>query len=393
MKSVLLLTFLVAVVAGEVFFKETFDNDWASRWVQSKSRSDYGKFVHTAGKWYGDAEADKGIQTSQDARFYSISSKIEKPFSNKDKTLVVQFSVKHEQEIDCGGGYIKISPKEADQDLFNGDSPYNIMFGPDICGSTKRVHAILHYKGTNHLIKKTINPETDQLSHVYTFVIKPDQTYSILIDHFEKEKGNLIDDWDFLPPRTIKDPSVSKPSDWEDREKIPDPEDKKPSHWDSEHEFIPEPGAKKPEDWDDEMDGEWEAPQVPNPAHRGKWRARMIDNPKYKGKWVHPEIDNPEFKADNHIYSFSSHALVAFDVWQVKSGTIFDNVIITDSLKEAKEFYSKTNGATKEGERKMKESGGKTSDDDDEDDGEEEEEHDKEDGDNDDDDGDDHDEL
>lgn len=73
----------------------------------SKHKDDYGKWKLTAGKFYGDAEVNKGIQTSQDARFYSVSSKFNK-FSNEGKTLVVQFSVKHEQNIDCGGGYIKV---------------------------------------------------------------------------------------------------------------------------------------------------------------------------------------------------------------------------------------------------------------------------------------------
>lgn len=31
-----------------------------SRWVESKHKSDYGKFKLTAGKFYGDAEKDKG---------------------------------------------------------------------------------------------------------------------------------------------------------------------------------------------------------------------------------------------------------------------------------------------------------------------------------------------
>ena len=48
-----------------------------------------------------------GIQTSQDARFYAASASFDK-FSNADKTLVVQFTVKHEQKIDCGGGYVKV---------------------------------------------------------------------------------------------------------------------------------------------------------------------------------------------------------------------------------------------------------------------------------------------
>lgn len=71
----------------------------------------------------------KGIQTSQDAKFYGISSKLEKPFSNEGKPLVIQFTVKHEQNIDCGGGYIKLYPKDLDQKKLHGDSPYFVMFG------------------------------------------------------------------------------------------------------------------------------------------------------------------------------------------------------------------------------------------------------------------------
>jgi calreticulin len=63
---------------------------------------------------------------------------------------------------------------------FGGDTPYSIMFGPDICGfATKKVHVIFTYKGTNYLIKKDIKAETDQLTHVYTLVVKPDNTYKV----------------------------------------------------------------------------------------------------------------------------------------------------------------------------------------------------------------------
>ena len=87
----------------------------------------------------------------------------------------------------------------------------SIMFGPDICGySTKKVHAILTYNGTNHLIKKDVPCETDQLTHVYTFVLRPDATYTILIDNVEKQSGSLYSDWDLLPPKKIKDPDAQK---------------------------------------------------------------------------------------------------------------------------------------------------------------------------------------
>jgi calreticulin len=76
-------------------------------------------------------------------------------FWYRDKPLVIQFTVKHEQNIDCGGGYVKLFDCKLNQADMHGDSPYNVMFGPDICGpGTKKVHVIFSHKGKNHLIKK-----------------------------------------------------------------------------------------------------------------------------------------------------------------------------------------------------------------------------------------------
>jgi len=356
MSSLFKVAFVAAAASSafaKVYFQETFDKSWESRWIQSKSKGDFGKLKLSHGKFYGDAEKDLGIQTSQDARFYAISSEFP-TFSNKGKDLVVQFSVKHEQNIDCGGGYIKLLPKFKLED-FHGETPYNIMFGPDICGSSKKVHVILTYKGKNWLIKKEIKPESDILTHVYTLVIKPDQTYQVLIDLKEVASGKIEEDWEMLGAKKIKDPEAKKPEDWDDRARIEDPNDTKPADWDNEPEFIKDPEAKKPEDWDDDMDGEWEAPQIPNPEFKGPWSPKMIDNPNYKGVWIHPEIDNPEYKHDSEIYAFADNSAVGFDLWQVKSGTIFDNILIADSIEDAKKFYEETTKSTIEGEKKMKE--------------------------------------
>ena len=70
----------------------------------------------------------KGLQTTQNSRFYAISARF-KPFSNKGKTLIIQYTVKHEQKMDCGGGYIKLFPADVDQKNLNGKSQYYIMFG------------------------------------------------------------------------------------------------------------------------------------------------------------------------------------------------------------------------------------------------------------------------
>jgi len=224
------------------------------------------------------------------------------------------------------------------------------MFGPDICGSRK-VHVIINYKGENKLIKETILPESDVDTHVYTLIITPDNTYKVLIDQKESKSGKLEDHWDLLPAKQIKDPNASKPSDWDDRAKIEDPTDTKPADWDNEVQFIADPEAQKPEDWDDELDGEWEAPQITNPKWKGEWTPKKIDNPNYKGVWVHPLIDNPEYVYDPEIYAFKDIGVVGFDLWQVKSGSIFDNIIVTNSVAEATEFYEETTGATLEGEK------------------------------------------
>ncbi|XP_013397065.1 calreticulin-like [Lingula anatina] len=356
MKTLLCLAALFCAALSEptIYFEERFGDGWEKRWVESTHKgAEQGKFVHSAGKFYGDAELDKGIQTSQDARFYGLSAAFDK-FSNEGKTLVIQFTVKHEQNIDCGGGYVKVFPSTLDQGDMHGDSPYNIMFGPDICGpGTKKVHVIFNYKDKNLLVNKDIRCKDDVMTHLYTLIVRPDNTYEVKIDNEKVESGKLEDDWNFLPPKKIKDPEAKKPDDWDEREKIDDPDDTKPEDWDK-PEHIPDPDAKKPEDWDDEMDGEWEPPMIDNPDYKGEWKPKQIDNPDYKGKWVHPEIDNPEYTPDENLYKYDDIGAIGFDLWQVKSGTIFDNILITDDEDHAKKVGDELWGVTKEAEKKMK---------------------------------------
>ncbi|NXJ15673.1 CALR protein, partial [Odontophorus gujanensis] len=183
------------------------------------------------------------------------------------------------------------------------------LTGPDICGpGTKKVHVIFNYKGKNVLINKDIRCKDDEFTHLYTLIVRPDNTYEVKIDNSKVESGSLEDDWDFLPPKKIKDPEAKKPDDWDERAKIDDPEDSKPE---------------------------------------GEWRPRQIDNPDYKGKWVHPEIDNPEYTPDPDLYAYDSFGVIGLDLWQVKAGTIFDTFLITDDEKFAEEFGNETWGATK----------------------------------------------
>jgi len=345
--------FLVfALASAEIYFQEEFGEGWEDRWVQSESSDEYGKFVASAGKFFDDEARDTGLQTSEDARFYSMSASFPK-FSNAGKDLVVQYSVKHEQKIDCGGGYLKLGSSTVNQKQFNGDTEYNYMFGPDICGATKRTHFIINYKGDNVLRTNDARCESDELTHLYTLHVKPDNSYEILIDQKSIAEGTLEDDFKLLAPKQSEDPDMSKPKDWVDEPMMADPEDVKPAGYDDIPEFIVDPAASLPDGWDEEEDGEWEAPVIPNPEFQGEWSPKMIDNPDYKGPWVHPLIDNPDYKADDSLYSFSDFGVVGIDIWQVKSGTVFDNIIITDSMAEAEAFAASTWGKQKGPEKKL----------------------------------------
>jgi len=365
MKISLLAVAAIAAVptAAEILLKEQFnDESWKTKWTVPtgwKSKSDLGEWVHTAGKWHGSAD-DKGIQTSEDARFYGLSTKMDKPFNSSDgKDIVIQYSVKHEQDIDCGGAYIKLLPGGDNFDAvnFGGDSPYGIMFGPDICGSTKRTHVILHSekKNDNLLISKDVSCEKDSLSHLYTLVVRPDNTLEVFVDNKSVRSGKLEDEFEFLDAKMINDPNESKPADWVDEKKIPDPAVTKPEGYDDIAEEVVDPDASKPDDWDDEDDGEWEPPMIDNPDYKGPWTPTMIDNPDYEGAWVHPQIDNPDYEYDEKMYAVCPDGCthVGFELWQVKAGTIFNDIIVTDSLEEAQKFAEETFFKMKDGEKAM----------------------------------------
>ncbi|KAI6684347.1 hypothetical protein NL676_030260 [Syzygium grande] len=289
----LLCSSLARVALSEIIFEERFLDGWKSRWVVSdwkKSEGKAGTFKHTAGKWPGDHD-DKGVQTTKDATHSAMSAKLPE-FSNKDRTLVLQYSIKFEQDIEYGGGYIKLLSGFVNQKKFGGDTPYSLM---------------------------------------------PDATYSILVDNRERDSGSMYTDWDILPPRKIKDVKAKKPADWDDREYIEDPNEVKPEGYDSIPAEIPDPKAKEPDNWDEEQDGLWKPPKVPNPAFKGPWKRKKIKNPNYKGKWKIPWIDNPEFEDDPDLYVMKPIKYVGIEVWQVKAGSIFDNILICDDPEYAKQ--------------------------------------------------------
>ncbi|XP_060035036.1 calmegin isoform X3 [Erinaceus europaeus] len=372
---------------GEVYFTETFDSGKLVGWVLSKAQKDEADAEISIydGRWEIEelkenaVPGDRGLVLKSRAKHHAVAAVLAKPFIFAEKPLVVQYEVNFQDGIDCGGAYIKLLADTDDLNLenFYDKTSYTIMFGPDKCGEDYKLHFIFRHKHpkTGVFEEKHAKPPdvdlkkffTDRKTHLYTLVLSPDDTFQVLIDQIVVNKGSLLEDVipPINPPKEIEDPSDQKPSDWDDRAKIPDISAVKPEDWDEsqpaqiadtsvgkpegwlddEPRFIPDPEAEKPDDWNEDMDGEWEAPRISNPACHvgcGPWSPPMVDNPKYKGIWRPPMIDNPGYQGvwsprkipnpdyfeDNHPFLLTPFRAIGLELWSMTSDIYFDNFII-----------------------------------------------------------------
>ncbi|XPS93699.1 hypothetical protein M3J09_003042 [Ascochyta lentis] len=382
-------------------FLEQFTDDWESRWKPSHAKKDVKADDEEwayVGTWSVEeptvlkgVEGDKGLVVKDKAAHHAISAKFPKAVDNKDNTLVVQYEVKLQNGLECGGAYLKLLQDNAalHADEFSNASPYVIMFGPDKCGATNKVHFIFKHKNpkTGEYEEKHLkNPPMARIvktSTLYTLIVKPDQSFEIKIDGKSTRNGTLLEDFtpSVNPEAEIDDAEDKKPEDWVDEARIADPEATKPEDWDEDAPFeivdetaekpedwledepttIPDPEAQKPEDWDDEEDGDWVAPTVPNPkcdevsgcgkweppmiknpAYKGKWTAPFIDNPLYKGVWAPRKIANPNYYEDKTPANFEPIGAVGIELWSMQNDILFDNIYIGHSVEDAKKLEEET---------------------------------------------------
>ncbi|KAH7816196.1 putative Calreticulin [Monocercomonoides exilis] len=352
----LILVFLVCFSQSKIYFSEEFKKGWREHWIESDAHANdgtRGTWGWDAGKWYGDFETQMGMKTMDHKSRYQISADLGETFSNKDKTLIISYTVKFDQDIDCGGGYIKLLSDKVDPKSFNENSSYLLMFGPDVYLHYKRdVMFIWNYNGKRYQSNRPLKMLNDKVTHMYTLIIHPNSSYEIRMDNELYQSGPFVDDFPIVERRYIPDPNAKKPEDWADSPEMPDPLDKKPDDWDD-RETIPDPRALKPEGWDEKVNGTWVAPLIANPTYQGEWIPRMLPNPNYKGEWIPPLIENPLYSKRDEFYILPNIRRIAVDVWQVKAGTIFDNFFVGDDIKEFEEFAQRTFFSTMEKEREM----------------------------------------
>jgi len=386
---------------GDYVFVETFDSDSiGSKWLKSKAKKEGvdETIAKYDGTWAVESstdsvlEGDKGLVLKSKAKHHAISSKLLNSFKFSDgKPLVVQYEVKFQTPLECGGAYVKLLSDEPalNLDQFYDKTSFSVMFGPDKCGSDNKFHFIVRFKNPvtgkfeeKHAKKSDFQSTvfSDGNSHLYTLVVNPDNTYKMLIDQKEVSSGHLLQDLEpaIVPPKEIVDPEDKKPESWDEREKIVDENAVKPDDWDEnepekvvdteatmpegwlvdEPDMVPDPEAVRPDDWDNDTDGEWEAPKIENPKCKeapgcGKWTPPMVANPKYKGKWRKPLVENPNyqgiweprkipnpeyFEETNPFSQLTPFSALGLELWSMTENIYFDNFIITNDLEVARQF-------------------------------------------------------
>ncbi|XP_016911010.1 calnexin isoform X3 [Apis cerana] len=393
-------------ITGFAYLIETFDDEekFKEHWILSEAKKDSidEDIAKYDGIWSIEEpkkhaqEGDLGLVLKSKARHAAISTKLFTPFYFNDKPLIVQYEVNFQDSQECGGAYLKLltlHPEHQDLKKFHDKTPYTIMFGPDKCGNDHKLHFIFRHKNPlngsieeKHCKKPRERLEDffkDKQSHLYTLIIRPDNSFEIKIDNKIVNSGSLLDDFTppVNPPLEIEDPTDIQPEDWDDKEKIPDLSAIKPDDWDedapaqivdeddimpegwleNEPPMIPNPDSIKPDDWDVEMDGEWEPPEIPNPKcadapgcgiykqkmkknprYKGKWSPPLINNPNYKGKWKPKLIHNPNYFNDEHPFQMMPIFAVGFELWSMSTDIFFDNIIITHDEEVAKYWADNT---------------------------------------------------
>ncbi|CAH6721897.1 calnexin homolog [[Candida] jaroonii] len=366
-----------------------------SDWIASKSKKNNDESY--VGKWsiepplkYPGIENDNGLVMKSGASHHAISRKFETVFENTNNDLVLQYEVKHQNGLTCGGGYIKLLNKDFEPENFSTSTPFQLMFGPDKCGENDQVKLILNRLNPitgeyeeKHVVDTSLT-RSGPLSTLYTLILKKNHDFEIRVNGGVAKYGNLLDEGvlnpPLTPPKVIIDNSESKPLDWEELEFIPDesvtkPEDydelylnafmpdptvSKPEGWlDDEPQFIVDPFAEQPALWDEDEDGKWQPPIIPNPKclpgcgkfnqplipnknYKGPWIQPVVKNPHFIGEWTPKQIINPHYYEDNNPTNFEPIGGLGFDLWTIENDVLFDNIYLGHSIQEAETIGNET---------------------------------------------------
>jgi calnexin len=370
-----------------IYYDNFSDPHVFNRWKPSNATGYNGTWkCETLFQLHG-RRGEKGISLDTKGKTHAISHRFRHPISvPENATLIIQYEARGQFLFTCTTAYIKIftDPTFDPANLTNDTIPF-LEFGPERCGLFNQSRLNVFRTASdgspvNHSLKNPHWIPIDEVTHLYTLIIRPDGTFETLIDNRSSRNGTWIDD--FTPPifemPTIDDPSDVKPEDWDDRVLVRDPNARKPADWDDDAPFqipdprkrspppgwlvdepkmIPDASTKKPANWNEDTMGEWKprnvpnpkcykaagcgeykAPTVRNPKAHGKWRPHWVPNALYKGEWKPRQIPNPNYKGEEPKFVIPPIVAIGFSVWTEHRDFAFTNILLATDEREVKKW-------------------------------------------------------
>ncbi|XP_048035609.1 calnexin [Megalobrama amblycephala] len=335
--------FRPVAIPDEAYFAEPFDARSLDRnWVLSKVVKDEQlKLLKYNGEWVVEETSEprflgnRGLVLKSPGRHHAISAYLREVYYFKDKPLCLQYEVFFQKVVDCGGAYIKLLSHSDDLRLsqFSDATPYTIMFGPDKCGSTHKVHFILSHRNPitgTYEEKHARQPEMDlsdyfidRRPHLYTLNIYPDNTFEIFIDLTLINKGNLLEDMDppVASPHETQEPEYSSNAALMDGFQTSD--------------------LKLEHERSDGVEGHRNDCTEASDCERSSHPA--LSNPAFSKPKNQPSR-NPNDKGSRGEQSFtiSPVAAVGFELWTLTGDVMFDNILLCDSLEVARRWTEDT---------------------------------------------------
>lgn len=137
----------VQKLTKSAIFAETFDFDEldGSRWFKSlhEKYANQEILLHDMTSQASLTKNDRCLVLNKPARHYGLAVLLSEPLkvdeSKNRKEIIVQYEVKLQNGLDCGGAYVKLlRQEEGTQNFsnFSDSTPFVLMFGPDKCGQS-----------------------------------------------------------------------------------------------------------------------------------------------------------------------------------------------------------------------------------------------------------------
>lgn len=357
--------------ACEVLYWENFSDPFVwKRWTRSRALGFEGLWANDLSYPPSPRRKERGMVITQKQKSHIVSTKLPAPIYHMNETIVIQYEVRAQLIYHCFRALLRVHTTDFDPFKQTNSTHGTIEFGP--VHNNKKTKALLNFyvnsEDDKHKIEKFIKVPFDEIPHLFTLIIRPDNTFEYMIDTMSFLNGTFTDSFKIpiVEPKMIDDPTDKKPENWEDNEFIPDLKAKKPVDWnesepelipdprrssppigwyENEPEMIPDPKDKKPSEYSEFMFGPYKPRMIKNPKCQigcGKWVQPMIKNPKYKGKWTPPLIKNPKYKGEwkprkianpkyTHDYNYSLPGITgfSFNIWSLYHDVLVTNLLVS----------------------------------------------------------------